>query len=312
MSLESGNFLNDLVQANPASSDGKAEGDNHIRLVKKVLQNTFPNMTQALGKWNTKSANYLMLATDNKAIFRNSASINLTLTAAATLGNGWSVGIVAEGFDLTIIPQTGEEVNGEAGLVISDGTSCTLYCDGTKFYCDVVTFEQLVAPGGTLTGFLTLHADPTSALHAATKQYVDSILPVGVVLPFLGSVAPAGYYLVPTVSVQLLKATYPALYALVTTKFGAETATTFAGPAIPEGYTWAQATALLIGASTVGENLSHTHGGPGGGQVVALEAGGQLQRTLANPGEFRYGALQNSGGAANKAASVSSNFIVKV
>lgn len=27
--------------------------------------------------------------------------------------------------------------------------------------------------GGTLTGFLTLHADPSSAMHAATKQYVD-------------------------------------------------------------------------------------------------------------------------------------------
>jgi hypothetical protein len=28
--------------------------------------------------------------------------------------------------------------------------------------------------GDTMTGFLTLHADPTSALHAATKQYVDA------------------------------------------------------------------------------------------------------------------------------------------
>lgn len=27
--------------------------------------------------------------------------------------------------------------------------------------------------GDTMTGFLTLHADPSSALHAATKQYVD-------------------------------------------------------------------------------------------------------------------------------------------
>jgi hypothetical protein len=28
--------------------------------------------------------------------------------------------------------------------------------------------------GGTLTGFLTLHADPTALLHASTKQYVDT------------------------------------------------------------------------------------------------------------------------------------------
>jgi microcystin-dependent protein len=30
--------------------------------------------------------------------------------------------------------------------------------------------------GGTMTGFLTLHADPSSSMHAATKQYVDSVL----------------------------------------------------------------------------------------------------------------------------------------
>jgi len=32
----------------------------------------------------------------------------------------------------------------------------------------------LYRSGGPLTGFLTLHADPTAALHAATKQYADA------------------------------------------------------------------------------------------------------------------------------------------
>lgn len=31
--------------------------------------------------------------------------------------------------------------------------------------------------GGTMTGFITLHADPTQAMHAATKQYVDRVAP---------------------------------------------------------------------------------------------------------------------------------------
>lgn len=34
----------------------------------------------------------------------------------------------------------------------------------------------LAKAGGTLTGFLTLHADPTSALHAVTKQYADGLV----------------------------------------------------------------------------------------------------------------------------------------
>ena len=34
--------------------------------------------------------------------------------------------------------------------------------------------------GDTMTGFLTLHADPTANLHAATKQYVDTIAAAGI------------------------------------------------------------------------------------------------------------------------------------
>lgn len=34
---------------------------------------------------------------------------------------------------------------------------------------------KLNLAGGTMTGFITLHADPSQALHAATKEYVDSV-----------------------------------------------------------------------------------------------------------------------------------------
>ncbi|MDP1628868.1 hypothetical protein [Parvibaculum sp.] len=36
--------------------------------------------------------------------------------------------------------------------------------------------QKLGLAGGTLTNFLTLHADPTNALHAATKAYVDTVV----------------------------------------------------------------------------------------------------------------------------------------
>lgn len=35
--------------------------------------------------------------------------------------------------------------------------------------------SKLELSGGTLTGFLTLHANPTQALHASTKEYVDNL-----------------------------------------------------------------------------------------------------------------------------------------
>lgn len=48
MALETGTFINDLVSANPTSSDSAAQGDDHIRLIKTVLKNTFPNLTGAV------------------------------------------------------------------------------------------------------------------------------------------------------------------------------------------------------------------------------------------------------------------------
>lgn len=45
MALEVGTYLNNLVDTNPASTDGIGQADDHIRLIKKVLRNTFPNLT---------------------------------------------------------------------------------------------------------------------------------------------------------------------------------------------------------------------------------------------------------------------------
>ncbi|HSW39697.1 MAG TPA: hypothetical protein VLL97_09425 [Acidobacteriota bacterium] len=55
--------------------------------------------------------------------------------------------------------------------------------DSLRMYIGQGTTNRLVGEadflklsGGSLTSFLTLHADPTSALHAASKQYVDNLL----------------------------------------------------------------------------------------------------------------------------------------
>lgn len=47
--------------------------------------------------------------------------------------------------------------------------------DTTNIHGIADTSVLLTTAGGTLTGHLTLHADPSSAMHAATKQYVDGV-----------------------------------------------------------------------------------------------------------------------------------------
>lgn len=48
MGLETGTFIDDLVIANPASTDGLAQADDHLRLIKTVLKTTFPNVDGAV------------------------------------------------------------------------------------------------------------------------------------------------------------------------------------------------------------------------------------------------------------------------
>lgn len=45
MALESATYLDDLVDTNPEGDDQRSTADDHIRLLKTVLQNTFPNIT---------------------------------------------------------------------------------------------------------------------------------------------------------------------------------------------------------------------------------------------------------------------------
>lgn len=48
MTVESATYIDTLDATLPLSGDPKSEGDNHLRLIKQVLQNTFPNVNGAI------------------------------------------------------------------------------------------------------------------------------------------------------------------------------------------------------------------------------------------------------------------------
>lgn len=59
MGLETGTYIDDLVATNPVgASDQKAQGDDHLRLIKSTILNTFPNITAAMTATHTE-LNYL-------------------------------------------------------------------------------------------------------------------------------------------------------------------------------------------------------------------------------------------------------------
>lgn len=74
----------------------------------------------------------------------------------------------------------GELVDQNSAQLLSNKTVMTPTAAGhptTKSYVDAADALALPKSGGTMTGKITLDGDPSSALHAATKQYADTMLP---------------------------------------------------------------------------------------------------------------------------------------
>ena len=71
--------------------------------------------------------------------------------------------------------------------------------DGTGVIPASQLAKALLLAGGTMTGFIVLHADPTANLHPASKQYVDNSVAAaqpfasGTVMLFRQTAAPTGW-----------------------------------------------------------------------------------------------------------------------
>ncbi|MGB1538299.1 MAG: hypothetical protein ACPHAN_11345 [Pseudomonadales bacterium] len=53
MALETGSYLSDLVPANPPGTDVVSQGSGHLRLLKSILQTSFPNVNAAVNAIHT-------------------------------------------------------------------------------------------------------------------------------------------------------------------------------------------------------------------------------------------------------------------
>jgi len=54
MALETGTYINSLVATNPAATDGLAQADDHLRLLKSTIKATFPSLTGAVNATHTE------------------------------------------------------------------------------------------------------------------------------------------------------------------------------------------------------------------------------------------------------------------
>jgi microcystin-dependent protein len=147
MPVETFTYINSLDASNPVSSDGQAQGDDHIRGVKATIKATFPNITGAvtlthtalndLGSGNIKAADgssgapTITFTSDATAGFYH-VSTGVTGIAGRLTGDGaCPTGMIAD-FPTTAVPAGWYYANGQA--VPRTGATAALFALlGTTF-----------------------------------------------------------------------------------------------------------------------------------------------------------------------------------
>jgi hypothetical protein len=114
MGLESGTWISDLVVTNPAGSDKKFQGDDHLRLIKEVLKGTFPRTGKAFYFPDVLSTNVsrtLVAADEGKFVLMepSSAALTLTLPALDATRAGWTCTLIKSAgvFPVMVVPASG-------------------------------------------------------------------------------------------------------------------------------------------------------------------------------------------------------------
>ena len=139
----------------------------------------------------TVASNSVALGTDTSGDYV--ATVSAGTSSTQTGSSGLTITGTGEGSSVTIAHADTSTVSNLSsdnsnGVVLQDisftfdtyghvtaASVSTLDLDG-RYYTETEADNNFVnVSGDTLTGYLTLHADPTNALHAVTRQYVDAI-----------------------------------------------------------------------------------------------------------------------------------------
>ena len=114
MALETGNYISDLVITNPASTDGLGQADDHLRLIKKSLKNTFPSVVGSVTATQDE-LNVLDGITASTAELNTLDGATVTTAELNTL-DGYT-GSVSDFNKLAAVTATSDELNKLDGVV---------------------------------------------------------------------------------------------------------------------------------------------------------------------------------------------------
>src|SRR5574340_358414 len=152
MTVETATYISDFNTAKPDETDPKSEGDNHLRLIKSVLQSTFPNVAGAVTPTHTQLNTVPNLApvasptlTGTPAaptaatsgqclVLTYAGATTIKLPATPSLGNRVGIGVANSRTD-NVVQRNGKPIMGLAeDMTITDPYAAfeLVYIDATR------------------------------------------------------------------------------------------------------------------------------------------------------------------------------------
>jgi hypothetical protein len=168
MGLETGTYINDLTITNPIAGDPKSQGDDHLRLIKKVLKNTVNGFTgPAIITGTDAGVVDVYVLTPSPALAAYVAGMlvlfspGTTNTTASTLNiSGLGAKAIKTVSGAALIAD--DIVAGSYYLLIYDGTNFRIINGPTKNYVDQASLTASL-PSQTGNGGKFMKTDGSSA-----------------------------------------------------------------------------------------------------------------------------------------------------
>lgn len=169
MGLETGTYVSDLNTSNPTNGDAVSQGAGHLRLIKSVLQATFPNGDAPIYGLRAETAQTLTgTAINFTSIPAWVKRITVLFSSASTNGGdapliqlGDSGGIEATGY----LGNSGVMTNGTAGSIVAYTTGFGINGTGSaaKVFHGRLTLELQDASTNTWVADGKFHQSNTTA-----------------------------------------------------------------------------------------------------------------------------------------------------